>query len=66
MKTYYFTFISGHIGGSGVVRANNLKEGVELANIEIKISGINAHLIDEEDLIEVKPNQAIVITNGDY
>ena len=71
MKTYYFNFNSGYIGGSGVVVSKTKNEALILANNAILKEGFptgNKPLekIILEDLIEVEKDSAIIISNGDY
>lgn len=64
MKTYYFTCGMSYVGGSGVVRAKNKAEALPMVNETIKNN--QGEPITEQDLIEVKPNTVVLITNGDY
>lgn len=71
MKTYYFDFNSGYIGGSGVVVAKTKNEALILANNAILKEGFtrsNKPLeeITLEELIEVNKNSVTIISNGDY
>jgi len=66
MKTYYFTCTSGHIGGSGVVRAKTKTEALLLANKVIETEGIKGQSITLEDLHVLRPGEAVLITDGNY
>ena len=71
MKTYYFAFDSGWIGGSGVVVSKTKNEALILAKkaiLEQRLetrSGIYNELT-LEDLIEVKKESVIITSHGDY
>jgi len=58
--------MSGWIGGSGVVRAKSKKVALKMANEVIDTEGMKGTPIRIDDLIELKPNTAVLITTGDY
>lgn len=67
MKTFYFSFSSGHIGGDGVVVAKNKSEALLLANQAIADEPLNkSEPLQEKDLKEVSKNTCIIVNNGDY
>lgn len=68
MKTFYFYFSSGYIGGQGVVKAKNKKEALILANKAISKEPFSKQekLSSEDCLIEVKSGECVIIANGDY
>jgi phosphoribosylamine-glycine ligase len=66
MKTFYFTCISGYVGGSGVVQAKSKKSALKMANDIIRAQGMETQPIVIDDLIELKATTAVLITNGDY
>jgi hypothetical protein len=67
MNTYGFIVSMGWIGGSGVVMADTKEEAVAIANAEIlKAQYGKPELIKEEDLIDIKPNTAVLLTDGNY
>lgn len=68
MRTFFYEFHSGHVGGYGVVVADNVSDALELANHSIVNEPLakKGQLLLESDLKEVRPNEACVIYNGEY
>ena len=66
MKTYYFEYNGGWIGGCGVVTASNKTEALNMANEKIKQEPLSHGLITKSDLKECTKNKCIIIRNGDY
>lgn len=69
LKTYYFSFDSGYVGGSGVVIAEDRQKAWELTLDKVvdESNGLtNKHNFKQEDLILVEPNECVIISNGDY
>ena len=67
MKTFYFSFSSGWIGGDGVVVAETKEKALEIVNAKLPLVLMGKQdSISLDDLIEVEANQCIIVNDGNY
>ena len=68
MKTWYFEFSSGWIGGSGVVIAKTIGEAVNMADEAIAAEPMNTQktLLTEADLKEIPKGTCVITSSGNY
>lgn len=68
MKTFYFQYSGGWIGGTGVVVAPDAEAALQLANSAILEAPFSREhsIITIDELKECPENTCEIITNGDY
>ena len=68
MKTWYFEFSAGWIGGSGIVVAKTIGEALVMANESIAATPMNKQKtpLMETDLKEIPKGTCVIISDGNY